>query len=83
MTYEKRLKMLLNPDSEFSKLDHIDRLVCFDILENKKMEVKAYVYFITDEYKKKSIVIDSNKLTNELQQFLNYAQGLDKEEDDN
>ena len=77
MTYEERLKTLLDAGSEFSKLDHVDRLLTFDVLENGKMSIKAFVHFIANEYKKKDRTIDEKKMTNELTQFMKYAEGLD------
>lgn len=56
--------------SEFFKLDEIDRKVFFWLIYVKAKSIRSWIFYIETEYKRKQISIDSNLLFNEAIELL-------------
>jgi hypothetical protein len=68
-------KSISKTTSEFSKLDRIDRLVCLNLIENRKSwnEIASFINYLRADYFKRAILIQESMLLDELKQFEAYS----------
>ena len=51
---------------EFFKLDHVDRRIAFWLMDNAPGDIQAWVKDKKDEYARRSLSLNSNKLCEEI-----------------
>jgi len=73
----KRGGLLSDHSNEFAKLSRTDKLVCLEIMANNSGELKAFVVYTCRQYRLKGVVINNEKLLEDLVKFQTFAGNMD------
>jgi len=71
------MALLTNSSNEFAKLHRVDKLVCLEILLNRRSELGHYVKFTARNYLHLGIKINADQLLSDLNDFEQYAATMD------